>query len=228
MSQMYKWIDKTLNPIQGKCPYNCSYCYVPHLRVKKLYEGEPHLVNSFFKKNLGCGYSYFVGSCFDIFAEAIPDKWIIAILEHCRKYGSNQYLFQTKNPIRLLEFIDQYPENTILGTTIETNRIYNLIWKRFEGSVCPSVFDRYWDFKVVSSDKKFISIEPIMDFDIDIFVNKMIKKINPTFVSIGADSKHHNLPEPSWDKVQALIKELEKFTEVRIKDNLQRLLTRVK
>ena len=51
----------------------------------------------------------------------------------------------------------------------------------------------------------------------------MIKGIKPEFVSIGADSKGHNLPEPSWDKVQSLIKELKKFTEVKVKDNLMRL-----
>jgi len=67
-----------------------------------------------------------------------------------------------------------------------------------------------------------ISIEPITDFNLEFFI-KIIKEIKPKFVSIGADSKGHNLPEPSWDKVQELIKELKKFTEVRIKDNLERL-----
>ncbi len=210
MSQMYSWIDKTLNPIQGKCPHNCNYCYVPHLRVKKLYQGKPHLVNSFFKKNLGCGYSYFVGSCFDIFAEAIPDKWIMAILEHCRKYGSNQYLFQTKNPHRFGNVILLMPENFLIGTTLETNKY-------------PKIYERYLDFKLLyCPNRKMVSIEPIMDFDLDAFVGE-IESIKPLFVSIGADSKHHNLPEPSWDKVQALIKELKKFTEVKIKDNLYRL-----
>ncbi|KKK52692.1 hypothetical protein LCGC14_3102340 [marine sediment metagenome] len=45
-----------------------------------------------------------------------------------------------------------------------------------------------------------ISIEPITDFNLEFFI-KIIKEIKPKFVSIGADSKGHNLPEPSWDKV---------------------------
>ena len=44
------------------------------------------------------------------------------------------------------------------------------------------------------------------------------------FVSIGADSGKNNLPEPPSQKLKALIDELEKFTEVRVKKNLKRLL----
>ena len=71
--------------------------------------------------------------------------------------------------------------------------------------------------------KIFLSIEPIMDFDLEPFV-QIIKNIKPKFVSIGADSKNHNLPEPSKEKIEVLIRELKKFTEVKIKDNLKRLL----
>jgi len=67
-----------------------------------------------------------------------------------------------------------------------------------------------------------ISIEPIMDFRILPFV-RMIKQIKPKFVSIGADSQGHNLPEPSPEKVKRLIEELRKFTKVKIKPNLNRI-----
>ena len=68
----------------------------------------------------------------------------------------------------------------------------------------------------------FVSIEPILDFDVDVLVS-WIKQINPEFVSIGADSKSHNLPEPPAWKVKKLIEELKKITNVKIKDNLKRL-----
>lgn len=52
----------------------------------------------------------------------------------------------------------------------------------------------------------------------------MIQQIKPEFVTIGADSKDHNLPEPTWEEVQALIKELNKAgIEIRQKSNLERL-----
>ena len=69
----------------------------------------------------------------------------------------------------------------------------------------------------------FISIEPILDFDLQVMVRWMVQ-IKPKFVSIGADSKHHNLQEPGKKKVESLIKELKKITEVKIKPNLKRLL----
>ena len=70
--------------------------------------------------------------------------------------------------------------------------------------------------------KLFLSIEPILDFDLDIFV-QMLKEINPSYISIGADSKNHNLPEPSKEKIKELIDSCRCFTEVKIKDNLVRL-----
>ena len=51
----------------------------------------------------------------------------------------------------------------------------------------------------------------------------MIYQIKPEFVSIGADSKGHNLQEPCKENIKVLIDELNKFTTVIIKDNLKRL-----
>ena len=75
---------------------------------------------------------------------------------------------------------------------------------------------------LVGDFQKMISIEPIMDFDLVEFT-EWLKEINPDFVSIGADSKNHSLPEPGPDKIGALIKELNRFTQVIIKENLKRL-----
>lgn len=69
---------------------------------------------------------------------------------------------------------------------------------------------------------KMVSIEPILDFDLDVML-VWLRNIEPQFVSIGADSKGHNLPEPSPGKVRELVNELSKFTEVKVKSNLGRL-----
>ena len=68
-----------------------------------------------------------------------------------------------------------------------------------------------------------VTIEPIMDFDLEVFYD-WIRDARPAWVNIGADSKGHKLPEPSKEKIEALITELKKFTEVRIKPNLSRLI----
>ena len=60
-------------------------------------------------------------------------------------------------------------------------------------------------------------------FDLEIFVG-MLKTAGPNWINIGADSKHHGLPEPSAQKILLLIEELKKFTEIKKKSNLGRLL----
>ena len=74
-------------------------------------------------------------------------------------------------------------------------------------------------------DKKMITLEPIMDFDVEI-LSDWIERINPEFVNIGADSnrkKDYSIPEPSKFKIQNLIKKLRLFTKVNLKPNLARL-----
>jgi len=62
-----------------------------------------------------------------------------------------------------------------------------------------------------------------MKFDLDIFV-KELKDVLPKQINIGADSGNNRLPEPSKENILELIKQLETFTKVKIKKNLNRLL----
>jgi len=182
--------------------------------------GEMRLAEKELHTNLGKGNTIFVGSSTDMWAEDVPKEWILKVLEHCRGYPDNVYLFQSKNPKRFLEIFSFYddllPQNTIIGTTIETNRDTSHISK------APSPYTRFV-MMVGAPFTKMISIEPIMDFDLEEFA-QWLEVINPKFVSIGADSKNHNLPEPPAWKVKKLISELEKFTEVKVKDNLNRIV----
>jgi len=218
-SNMYPWVDETKNPIRGKCPHACSYCYVPNSRAKHLYEGKPHLIESFFEKGLGKDKIMFIGSCFDIFADEIRSQWIERIFGRCVQF-KNEYLFQTKNPDRFYEFRKiGLPHNAIYGTTIETTDVMLSL----KLSRAPDVSIRYLDFVDLNLPAKMVSLEPLLEFELEIMVRWM-KNIQPIFISIGADSKGHNLPEPPGAKVKELIQELEKFTEVKVKANLQRIL----
>ena len=208
---MYSFCTHTWNVIKGKCPHDCSYCY-----MKEFPQGALRFDEKELQTDLGEGNFIFVGSSCDMFAQKISPFWISKVLDHCKKYPKNKYLFQTKNPIRLFSHIEDFPNNSILGTTIETNRDYLI----YDKSVSP-VRERAKAMSMIFG-KLMVTIEPIMDFDLEPFV-EMVKDIKPDFVNIGADSKGHNLPEPSWDKVQLLIRELEKFTKVNLKYNLDRL-----
>lgn len=208
---MYRFITHTWNTIKGKCPHNCSYCYMKRWGVL----GDVHFDEKELKTDLGYGNAIFVGSSCDMFADNIHELWIIDTLNHCRKFD-NRYFFQTKNPENIIPY--ELPESSAVCTTIETNRWYPAIM----GS-SPLPTDRACSMYRAPFKKKFVTIEPIMDFDIDDMV-KAIKICNPIQVNIGADSGNNSLPEPSGDKILSLISELENFTRVYKKSNLGRLL----
>lgn len=207
----------TWNGMYGRCSHNCLYCY-----NRKWWDkwGEMRLNEKALKDNLGSGRNLFVGSSCDMFAEEIPYEWIKRVLTHCIAYPDNTYLFQTKNPKKMYWFYRHswMGNNYIYGTTMESNRFYP------EFSNAPFVDERK-RWMVLFNGRKMISIEPIMQFDLKQFV-EMIKEINPDYVSIGANTnKKIKLPEPSKEEVNALVNELNKFTIVKIKTNLKRLLT---
>lgn len=223
-SNMYNFIDKTRNFIGGMCIHKCSYCYVNFMKnkfenLKERYSGEIRLLDKELKKSEGKGHTIFVQDMGDLFAENVPEFMIQRVLTHLRGYPENTYLFQTKNPKRYFEFVNEFPPNCLFGTTIETNRQSELD----KISKAPNVTERqYWIGKV-NFGEKFITLEPLIDFDLEIMVN-WINDINPNFVNIGADSKGHHLPEPSKEKILKLIEELNKFTKLINKENLGRLL----
>ena len=165
---------------------------------------------------MGSGKFIFVGSGCDMFANDIPVEWIEKTIAHCLKFD-NRYLFQSKNPFAMLGFLPFENDNLVVCTTIETNRWYPDIMHK-----CPTPQQRAYGLASLPL-KRYVTIEPIMDFDLDDMV-RWIEEIAPEFVSIGADSGNNHLPEPPASKVQSLIAELKDITEVKIKDNLSRLL----
>jgi hypothetical protein len=166
--------------------------------------------------NLGQGNFIFVGSSCDLFADEISLEWISKTLKHCSKFD-NKYLFQSKNPYGIWLQKDELPKSSVICTTIETNRLYIDFMKD-----SPSPKDR-GEHMELTNLPKYVTIEPIMDFDLYEMV-ALIKMCNPIQVNIGADSGNNHLPEPSKEKLLALIEELQKFTTIARKTNLARLL----
>lgn len=206
---MYGFITHTWNTIKGACPHDCSYCYMK--RFGK--QSELHFDEKELKTDLGNGNFIFVGSSCDMFAEYIPHEWIRKTLEYCSKFD-NKYLFQSKNPRYMRRIL---PYNSTVCTTIETNRENNL-------DNTPGRYYRYMQFNKIRTDKKMITIEPIMDFDLTNFV-LMLADVQPIQVNIGANTNRKvQLPEPPKEKVLELIAELKKFTRVYKKDNLKRII----
>ena len=206
---MYEFVTHTWNTIKGKCPHDCSYCYMKRWgKLNPVRFDEKEL-----KTDLGEGNFIFVGSSCDMWANDIPDEWIFRTLCHANKYEKNSYLFQTKNPYNIRRIL--IPESYVC-VTLETNRHYPEIMNN-----CPTPMQRTEQMKLIRHPL-YITIEPVIDFDLPEFI-EMLKACDPVQVNIGADSGNNGLPEPPIEKVEELIAELSKFTTIHQKRNLNRL-----
>jgi DNA repair photolyase len=216
---MYPWVTHTHCHLGGECPHKCSYCYVSSFPFKpEKYQGSLRLIDKEFSVKYGTGKTIFIENCNDLFAEDVPGKFIVSVIGHCNQWPDNTYVFQTKNPRRYIKFLSRLPEKSILGCTIETNR------GTLPFSTAPFTSSRAMAMEMLDA-RKFITVEPIMDFDPDILIPWIIEA-RPEFVNIGADSKGHNLPEPPEWKIIKLIHDLKTAgIEIREKHNLNRMMT---
>jgi len=116
----------------------------------------------------------FVGSGTDMFADNVPNEWIKEVLDYCNQFD-NQYLFQSKNPRKILDFINHDVfKKSVVCTTIESNR------DTIEMQNAPLIKDRVSAMEKIANlgYKTFVTIEPIMEFDLIDMVD-CIKRCKP-------------------------------------------------
>jgi len=189
--------------------------------MAKRYSGPIRIMPGELDVNYGKGKTIFIEHLNDLFAEGVPEKAIEKILSHCARFSfATKYVFQTKNPQAYMKWDTEWLSlDCLLGTTIETNRAELL------SGNAPSPISRYAGIcKTSTWADTFITVEPILDFDLDVF-SEMLIAAEPDFVNIGADSKGHGLIEPSAKDINDLIAILQSAgVEIRQKRNLERLL----
>jgi len=135
-----------------------------------------------------------------------------------RRTFHKTFYFQSKNPACFGQYLDDLrpiEDHVVLVTTLETNLDdgYEKISK------APTPTTRCEDFYALPWKRKIVTIEPVMDFDLEAFVNR-VRLINPEAVYLGYNSRPTKvqLPEPSREKFWQLHDALAEFTEVRLKD----------
>ena len=221
MSRMFKTVTRTWNVFKG-CRFECTYCNARKMAETRLKNSPryrdgfiPRLVMEELGRRFRPGEFIFVGYMGDI-SFGTRDEVGFILAQTVEFFSETSFLFCSKNPAVYFSWELTYPGNLYLGTTIETNRDYGL-------SKAPPPFERFRAMTGLRHTKKFVSIEPVMDFDLDILVGWM-RQIKPDIVEIGADNYHNHLSAPAWEKVEALLESLRKFVpRVVEKDGLDSL-----
>ena len=222
---------KTWNPAVG-CKFACKYCEptfqaavawsTQQRRVNcdgclKYYPHEhPERLSKFPSEDIIFAFG---NGDISFYSQEFVEKAIDSLIVHLqRSRKSKTVYFQSKDPKCLAKYFDRLipiKDSVVMLTTLETNRDegYSDISK------APLPSDRYRDFLNLDWKRKIVTIEPVMDFDLDEFVN-WIQQISPEAVYLGFNSKPEavKLPEPSPEKFWQLQNALSSFVEVRLKD----------
>jgi DNA repair photolyase len=177
--------------------FDC-YSFKPHFHAERLDNSLP--------KTNGNDFIF----CCDMGDVAFCEpNWMQQILARIEELSDRTFLIQSKNPSIFRNY--HFPENVLLGTTIETDRE-----KLYQGiSSAPLPSQRYKAMMKLHS-RKIVTIEPVLDFDLEV-MEEWINKIEPETCYVGYDSKKNHLPEPELSKVKALMKKLKETTNVRPK-----------
>ena len=215
---MYELSSKQWNPFVG-CGFDCIYCKASFQRQAKrqkqrclkCYKYTPHAHPDRLNASLrNTKDDKFIFTCASADISFCPISFLKKIVKRIEKNPNKTFVIQTKNPKTFNRI--KFPDNVILGITLETNR--NRLYSKV--SKAPKPTQRISDFKKIKHPRKMITIEPVMDFDIDIML-KWIKQVKPFLVWMGFDSKSKDLlPEPSLDKFMRLYRAVEK-TGIKVK-----------
>ena len=205
-TNMYKLSVSQWNPFAG-CRHDCIYCQSSFQRQLKRWAKKncPHCYNFVphaHPERLGQSlpntrYMQFIFTCSSGDIAFYDDRYLEKIIDIIRQRPDKTFLIQSKDPQTFNRAV--FPKNVILGTTLETNRdeLAEAISK------APKPTKRYKDFLDVRHDLKMVTIEPVMDFDLNAMVD-WIDNINPCMVWLGYDSGKNRLPEPKLEKVKSL------------------------
>lgn len=234
---MYEDAKHRWNVITG-CEFDCIYCKKSfQLQMKRqkpvidkngkkrgcqsCYDYTPHFHPERLNNSLPRTFRHeFIWACSSGDIAFAKEEWIHQVLERIAQLSDRTFFFQSKDPSCFKKY--EFPSNVMLGITLETNGI---MFFEEDGSkkmmyeeICkaPIPRQRWQDFLNLDFDRKIVTIEPILQFDVNVLVRWM-RMLDPIRIYVGYDTKKSNLPEPSLTKTKQLIHELRRFTIVKEK-----------
>lgn len=153
-----EWADWSWNPITG-CLHGCPYCYARNIAFD-IYPAEVGFTPTIWPDRLTAPANQavpkdadqsiartniFTCSMADLFGRWVPAEWIERVLEVVASNKQWNFLFLTKFPKRMSEFI--IPENAWMGTTVDLQARVTNAEKAFEK---------------VQAGVRWLSIEPMI------------------------------------------------------------------
>jgi len=202
-----EWSDITLNPVRGKCPHGCDYCYAEGIRQRFKQPEEmsfyPEVIEQMLK--LREPRTIFWGSMFDLFAGDVYTQWLHNLFQACISENGKKHthVFLTKNPERLALYSNYKTAGNIFFGTSTT------------GSLAWCISNKYLDF---------VSVEPFISepkaYDA---ILKDITEASFTHIIIGGlTGKGNPYKHTSYSSVVNLVEIAFKAgKKVFIKDNIK-------
>lgn len=242
---MYEWCSHTHSYLRGKCPHGCTYCYVQAMcarfpNMRKRYSGpvefdreqlkvhyDTPATRSYAKERGLKQPTIFIEHLSDLFAEtAVSDIDLETLIRRCNAFENVTFVFQTKNPQRVMRFQWLFKRLTMLGTTVESDCVPASIYDAAHAPPHTSERLRMIEIaKVIGRFKTFITVEPIMRMNSPELFARAIAQSFPSFVNVGADSKGKGLIEPTREELIRFLDELDRAgVTVKRKSNLERLM----
>lgn len=189
------WAKWSWNPYTG-CLNECPYCYARDI-ANRFYKEKFH--PTFRPERLDAPFNtkipgkrtqepginnVFVCSMADLLGNWVKQEHIDRVLDAVRESPKWNYIFLTKNPMRMTDI--EWPDNAWVGTTVD---------------IQARVITAEEAFSQIEAPVKFVSCEPLLEelqfSNLDVF----------DWVIIGSRSKSTKLPEfqPRWAWVKSLI-----------------------
>ena len=139
-----EWTDITRNPIKGKCPTACPYCYARSIYDENKWDPDIRFRPDVLDKIPRKPCRIFVGSTMELF---LFPEWLPEIFEKCRHYPEHTFIFLTKQPQELPQW-SPFPRNCEVGVSVTND---DMLKPAFDG-LCD-----------IEAKATFISFEPLLE-----------------------------------------------------------------
>ena len=209
-----KWVKNpdgsqgyTINPVKGKCPMGCSYCYARRMYDRFKWNPEIKLQSRWWSElDFIKPSRIFVGSTMELFGDWIPEDWLTKILYTCKEFNQHTYIFLTKCPQNLIKW-SPFPENCWVGISVTNSHQYQTALQ----------YSRCYDARI-----KFISFEPLLQH---ITITSPFEFGYLNWLIIGQQTPASKKTEPKIEWVREIVEAADRARiPVFLKDNLRPLL----